>query len=174
MTPRVVSITGGVLPRRRRRRTRAQRRGTSGVGTGFAWHRYGQTIAVYCLDLDRLTVQAVTDMATSPDEIAVFLRAWQAMPACRPPDRDEDETLKVTIDLTAERARSEIVEIPWQEAKAAIIGFGKMPDLASRPRRTEARYPGARRGVTASALQDGVLLAGPRDPAKRQPKHRRA
>ena len=133
MTPRVVSITGGAVPRRRRRRTRIQRRGASGVGVGYAWHRYGQTIAVYCLDIDRLTVQAVTDMLTSPAEIAVFLRAWKTMPACRPPDRDEDETLKVTIDLTAERATSEIVEIPWQEAKAAIVGFGKMPDLVITP-----------------------------------------
>jgi len=134
MTPRVVSITGGAVPRRRRRRTRApSSRIRSGVGTGFAWHRSGHTIAVYCLDLDRLSVQAVTDMVTSPDEIAVFLRAWMAMPACRPPDRDEDETLKVTIDLAAERATSEIVEIPWQEAKAAINGFGKMPDLVITP-----------------------------------------
>ena len=133
MTPRVVSITGGAVPRRRRRRTRAQSRGASGVGTGFAWHRYGQTIAVYCLDIERLTVQAVTDMVTSPDEIAVFLRAWQAMPVCRPSDRAEDETLKVTINLAAERTTSEIVEIPWQEAKAAIVGFGKMPDLVITP-----------------------------------------
>ena len=44
-------------------------------------------------------------MVTSPDEIAVFLRAWKTLPACRPPDRDEDETLKVTVDLAAERRR---------------------------------------------------------------------
>ena len=72
-------------------------------------------------------------MVTSPDEIAVFLRAWKTLPTCRPPDRDEDETLKVTIDLAAERATSEIVEVAWTAARAAILGFGSMPDLVITP-----------------------------------------
>ena len=70
-------------------------------------------------------------MVTSPDEIAMFLRAWKTMPACAPPDRDEDEVLKVTIDLTDGQATSEIVDAPWLAVRAAIMAFGTVPDLAA-------------------------------------------
>jgi len=39
----------------------------------------------------------------------------------------------VTIDLAAERATSEIIEVAWTAARAAIIGFGSMPDLVITP-----------------------------------------
>jgi len=75
-----------------------------------------------------LTSQHQHQVAQAP------LRAWQTMPACRPPDRDEDDTLKVTIDLTGERATSEIVEVAWTAAGPRSSGSAQCPIWASRQR----------------------------------------
>ena len=56
------------------------------------------------------------------------------MSAGDPPDRNDDETtLRVTINLTAGHATSDIIEAPWQAVRATILAFGKMPDLGIAP-----------------------------------------
>ncbi len=127
MSDNVVSFKGEKLPRRRGRTQRNP--GASGVGTGFAWYRQGQSIHLYGRSIENLTVQAVVDMTRSTEELTGFLKAWKRMKefeATAP-----EGTIAIHMELPGWQTTCEMVEMPWVAVRATIATFGKLPGLGA-------------------------------------------